>query len=153
MTRGKQVISLWDYDKESSSVTIPTVEIDETNLIVQDGFMDVFLIAVNGVSIGVAFKDTRVYKHDQIAGTPPSDKLSQRENKWLVQLTDDTLFTAYTMTIPCADLDLLDVADRGKMDKTLGAYTSLKTAIEQMYYLPNGNGVVVGDVIFVGRNL
>lgn len=153
MTRGKQVISFWDYDKEDSSVTIPTVEIDELNLVVQDAYMDTFLISVNAVSIGVAFKDTRVYKHDQIAGTPPSDKLSQRENKWLVQLTDAVTFKAYTMTIPCADLSLLDAADRGKMDKTLSEYTNLKSAIEQFYEAENGNSVVVGDIIFVGRNL
>lgn len=42
MARGKYVRSYWDFDKENSTSTIPTVEIDEANLIVQSGFMDVF---------------------------------------------------------------------------------------------------------------
>jgi hypothetical protein len=150
---GKQTLALWDYDKEVSTVSIPVIEIDEVNLVAQDALMDAFLVAIDAVSLGVVYKDTRVFKADQIAGTPPGSRSAQREKKWLVQMTGATSFRAYTMEIPEADLLLLDDQAKGKMDVDDAAYIALKAAIEAMYYGDAGESVVVGDIIFVGRNL
>lgn len=153
MAKGQYVVSLWDYDKEPTTVTVPTIVIDETTLVVQSAFMDTFLSAVQGVTIGVVYKETRTFEIDTIAGTPPGDNLAQRENKWLVQMTDDVTFDALVMTIGTADLSLLDDQNRGVMDKTNPAYTAIKLAIENFYVSKAGNGVTVGDLVFVGRNL
>lgn len=150
---GKHVLTLWDYDKESSTVTLPTVEIDETNLVAQEAFMDTFVTAVDGVSLGVIYKDVRTFKDDQIAGTPPASKEAQREKKWLVRMTGDTSFKPYTMTIPGADLALLDDQAKGKMDTSDPAYTLIKAAIENFYYGDAGESVTVQEIVFVGRNL
>lgn len=153
MAKGQFVASLWDYDKENTTVTIPTVVIDETNLVLQSGYMDTFLTALAGVTIGAIYKETRTFEIDQIASAPPDDNLAQRENKWLVQMTDDVTFDALTMTIGTADLSLLDDQNRGVMDKTDPAYTAIKLAIENFYVSKAGNAVTVGDLVFVGRNL
>lgn len=150
---GRQSLALWDYDKEPSTVTIPVIEIDEVNLVAQDALMDAFLAAVDGVSLNVVFKDTRIFKADQISGTPPGSRSAQREKKWLVQMSGDTSYKAYTMEIPGADLLQLDDQAKGKMDVEHAAYIALKAAIEAMYYGDAGESVTVGDVIFVGRNL
>lgn len=150
---GKQVLSLWDYDKESAGVTIPTVEIDATNLVAQSAFMDTFIVAVDAVSLGVIYKDVRTFVDDQIAGTPPIDKLAQREKKWLVRMTGNTSFKPYTMTIPGADLSLLDDQNKGNMDSGHASYSLIESAIENFYYGDGGEGVTVQEIIFVGRNL
>lgn len=153
MAFGQQTVSLWDYDKESSSVKVRTVEIDETNLVAQGAFMDTFLSAVAGVTLCEIYKDTRSYIIDLISGTPPNDKEAQREKKWLVQMTDDVTFDALEMTIPGADLDLLDENDRGRMDKDLTEFTLIKAAIENFHLSKYGNAVTVHELVFVGRNL
>ncbi len=153
MAKGQYVVSLWDYDKETGTVTVPTVVIDETNLVVQSAFMDTFLTSLANVTICEIFKETRTYFLDQITGTPPGDKQAQREKKWLVQMSDDVTFEALTMTIPGADLTLLDADDRGKMDKGLAQFTAIKASIENFYLSKYGNSVTVHDLVFVGRNL
>lgn len=150
---GRHTLAIWDYDREIGHVTVPTVVIDEINLVAQDAFMDAFVTAVGGVSLGVIYKDTRVFSAVQLAGTEPSDEDAQRELKWLVQMSDDVTFQAHTMEIPCADLQLLDALARGRMDETDAAYTALKAAIEDYYLTKAGNAVTVGHVILVGRNL
>lgn len=110
-------------------------------------------IALDAVSEGVPFKDTRTFIHTTIADAPPDDKESQREKKWVVQMREVDTFDPLTLTIPCAKLSLLDDANRKVMDKSLAEYTNLKTAVEQIYYTKLGKTVVVGDIVFAGRNL
>lgn len=153
MAKGQFVASIWDFDKENTTVTIPTVVIDETNLVIQAAYMDTFLTALQGVILGVIYKETRTFEIDTLAGETNDDNLSQRENKWLVQMSDDVTFDALTMTIGCADLTLLDDQNREVMDQSNPAYTAIKAAIENFYLSKAGNSVTVHDLVFVGRNL
>lgn len=149
----KYTLALWDYDGETSTVSFEGTTIDELNLVVQDGMMDALMTAVNGVSLGVIFKDTRIFDYGLIAGAAPNDKDAQREKKWLVRMHDAVTFKKHTLEIPCADLSLLDDQNKGQMDKTLGAYTDLEGAIQNFIRTEIGNPVIVDEVVFVGRNL
>lgn len=150
---GSQVVAFWDYDKESSSVSIPCVEIDAVNYVAKAAEMDAFTLAVKGVSLGYNYKESRVMDAFITPGVPPVDTDAQREKKWLVQMHDAVSGKAHTMEIPCADLSLLDTQARSVMDKTKAEYISLRDAIQALYLTDMGNAVVVDDVVFVGRNL
>jgi len=146
-------VSFWDYDKEPSTVTVEGLQITAANLDAQNTMMDAIETALAGVSLGVIFKDTRVFDYSLIAGTPPNDKEAQREKKWLVKMHDAVTFKPHKLEIPCADLSLLDDQNKGSIDKTSGAYTALESALQNYIRTEAGNPVIVDDVVFVGRNL
>lgn len=151
---GKFTLSVWDYDKESSTVSVPTVEIDETNLVAQNAAMATLYLAINAVCLGTIFKDVRTFEVNTYAGVAPNDRDAQREKKWVVKMRGDVTHKPYTMEIPCADLSLLDAEQRGSMDHDLTAYTDLVAAIEALYIPEFGDtAVIVEDIVFAGRNL
>lgn len=115
--------------------------------------MAAFYLAAADVSLGVIYKDRRVFDEALITGTPPSSDAAQRENKWLVKMVEADTYRNLRMEIPCADTSLLDVNSKGQMDKSGAEYIALKAAIEDLYLSDRDKAVVVGDVIFVGRNL
>lgn len=146
-------VSLWDYDKEPSSVTMEGLTITAANLDAQNTMMDAIETAIAGVSLGVIFKDTRVFDYSLIAGTPPNDKDAQREKKWLVRMHDAVTFKPHKIEIPCADLSLLDDQNKGSMDSSDAAYTALEAALQNYIRTEAGNPVIVDEIVFVGRNL
>ena len=66
---------------------------------------------------------------------------------------DATTFDVYSCEIPGANLTLLDAADRGRLDLSVGAGADLVTAFEAYVKSKNGNAVEVLEVIHVGRNI
>jgi len=153
MGNSRATFSVWDYDKETGTFSCPGVEIDEVNFVAQNALIAALFLAVGDVSKGQIYKDVRVFDEGLISGTPPGDDTAQRENKWLVRLTEADTWRKLKMEIPCADTGLLDVNSKGQMDKSDAKYIALKAAIEAYYLSDRDKAVTVGDVIFVGRNL
>lgn len=144
-----------DHDVEKSSVSFLIEEIVELNydeLLGVGGTVDTTLAAIAGVSIGTYSKKQVIAQDVAISSAPPANKFAQRENKWLVTYVDDTNGKQYQMTIPCANLDLLQPNSR-EMNTASGAGATLVAALEAGLRTPDDNGITVTKIIHVGRNL
>jgi hypothetical protein len=153
MAQGRLTLSFWDYDKETSTVTVPSLEIDETTLVAQNALMAAFFLAVGDMSLGQIYKDVRVFEESQVSGTPPSATAAQRESKWLVRMTEADTYRKLTMEIPCADTALLDADNRGAADPANADVIAFVSALEDLYLSDRDKAITVDEIIFVGRNL
>lgn len=153
MAVGALVLSFWDYDKENGTVKVPFATYDETTFVAAQAELDALRAAINGVTLGVNWKETRVLSEELIPGTPPNDKTCQREIRWLVRMTEATSLRPLTLTIPMADYSLLDPNNRGKMLITSGNGLTLKNAIEASYVSDRELQVTVDEIVMVGRNV
>lgn len=146
------VLSFWDYDKENGVCRVPGAVPTEETFDAFNTEFDTLRAAINGVTLGVNWKEVRILEEVLISGTPPNDKAAQRELKWLVRMTEDGTFKHPTFTIPMADVDLLDEANKGRLDLSAGAGLALKNSVEATYVTENGHTVTVDEVVLVGRN-
>jgi len=146
-----------DYTKEISSFSIGVNTLNAANLVTQQTAHIALRDAINAITLGTLVQsETTVDRHRTASpGTAASEAEAQREKKWLVRYYDGTDFTQYTVEIPCADLsflethsDSIDMLDAGIATE----WTDLKTAFEAVVRSPNGNAVVVTEVVYVGRN-
>lgn len=106
--------------------------------------------AVIGVTVGGEQQLVFVQKlpKDGSNNGASNNPLAQRENKFLVRMTE-TGGRRTNREIPCADLSLLAGSD--ELSLASGAGLTLKTAIEQHTLGPSGLAVVVNSIKFVGR--
>lgn len=146
-----------DYGHEISSMSVAVTALTAGNLVAQAALHDTLRSAVEAVSLCALVQLETVQDRHRVAapGTGASNKEGQREKKWLVRYYDGTDFTQYTTEIPGADLDLLEThADEIDMlDPTIASvWTDFKDAFEAVVRSPNGNLVVVTEVVYSGRN-
>jgi len=149
---GKFNLAFMDYDRERATFGVHTVVITDANFVAQDAFMDALKAAVDAVTLGQIYKDTRTYEVDYAIPSPPATPTAQRELKWLVKGYDSVLLTPWSVEIPTADLTLLE-ENTGRMDPLDAAYTTLVSAIQDLALSIAGNTVVVEEIVLVGRNL
>lgn len=152
MAIGSLVLSFWDYDKEVGTVKVPFASYDETTFVAAQAELDALRAAINGVTLGVNWKETRVLSEELIPGTPPNDPTCQREVKWLVRMTEADTMRSLRLEIPMADYALLNPTNKGKMLITSGAGQTLKNAIEASYVSDREKTVTVDEIVLVGRN-
>lgn len=150
---GSFTLAVIDYARERSTVGVNTVTIDALNIAAQDGLMDDLRAAIEAVSLGVFYKDTRTFEIIKALPEPPTDPAAQRELKWLVSGYDAVTLASWSMEIPCADTSLLDPANQDRMDPASAEYTALVTAVEAIARSIAGNAVSVLQVTLVGRSL
>ena len=149
---GRFTLSFTDYDRERSAVSVNVGDITSGVFDALVTSTNALQSAIEGVSLGLATSKQLATK--ELLAAPdeaPDDKLAQREAKWLVRAYDGITFASMTFESPCANLDLLQENSK-RMDISSGAGLTLKNAIEDTVKSPNGNDVVVVEVVHVGRN-
>jgi len=138
-------------------MNVAVTAITAANLVAQAALHDTLRSAVEAISLCALVQLETVQDRHRVAapGSGASNPEGQREKKWLVRYYDATDFTQYTTEIPGADLTLLEThADEIDMlDTSIAAvWTDFKDAFEAVVRSPNGNLVVVTQVIYSGRN-
>ena len=149
---GRFTLSFTDYDRERSAVSVNVGDITSGVFDALVTSTNALQSAIEGVSLGLA--TSKQLSTKELLAAPdeaPDDKTDQREAKWLVRAYDAVTFASMTFEIPCADLGLLQENSK-RMDISAGAGLTLKNAIEDTVKSPNGNDVVVVEVVHVGRN-
>lgn len=81
-----------------------------------------------------------------------TNKLAQRENKFLFSYRDNVTGTVYTAELPCADLTETD-SSASIVDLDSGSGLAAKTEWNANVLSPVGNATTLEQIKFVGRNL
>jgi len=146
-----------DFSGELSAATAslpPITAIDIAGTLVLIGLYET---ALDGIVLGQAAKSEIVMDRTVISAARPTNAVAQRESKWLVRYHGIVNNKKATMEIPCADLTLTGILIPGTdlMDLTQTQAAAWKDAFENMAVFPETDteGVLVDEVVFVGRNL
>lgn len=149
---GKYVISVLDYSKESSRMSVYTPELNAGNIVAQLALQATLHDAVEAVCLGTMYKSQSIAVETITPRVPPGNKAAQIETKWLVSCSDDVTGFPVSFTIPCASSDFItNNTDLMDLAGTEGA--ALVAAIEAVVKSKAGNAVSVVEIRLVGRNL
>jgi len=152
--RGEFASTRIDYDGETSSFGFRIAEITAANQVAQHALRVALTAGVNGICLGNGIKHVEANVDALLNQDPATDPLAQRENKWLVQFSDDVTGKKYKVELPCADLTKLDPNNRKSAEIGDAAEVdAFVTAFEAYALSQDGNAVTVTGITFVGRNL
>ena len=151
---GKYVKNYWEFGTEakSSQVGVFTPTLNAGNIAAQETLRAAFEAAVDAVSIGNSGSEEFTAEVTPVVRNPSTNPLAQRENKWLVTMSEATTGNAVTFTIPCADLSLL-AADGSNMDTASTEYADLVAAVEDFVRSNDGSTVTVTSIKFRARTI
>lgn len=108
--------------------------------------------AVEGVTIGVLQKATKVDSVDQVSSSNAASQWAQVELGLRITMNDATTGEQGYVTIPCPDLDNLTVVEDVVTLADAGVMAALVTQIEAHVLSRDGNAVTVERAEIVGRN-
>lgn len=150
---GKYLVTYRDFGTpgETSTMTVPIVDVNGANYAAQTAAIDAFMTALGPLVIGGI--DTRqlvAYVND--TKTTPASPYAQREQKWLVRYHEDVGGGGPThyMEIPCAKLDKLDPNGNDKINRADADVIAFISAFEGLVTV-DGHSVVVDDIVYVSR--
>ena len=151
---GKYTKNYWEFgtSAKSSQVSVYIPTLNAGNIAAQETLRASFEAAIDAVSLGNSGSEEFTAEVVKQVKNPSLNPLAQRENKWLVSMSEAGTGNAVTFTIPCADLSLL-AADGESMDTTSTEYADLVAAVEAFVRSNDGNAVTVVGVQFRGRTL
>lgn len=149
---GEYGLTFQDYSKEMSTVKVHTAAISAVNLVAETALALAFRTAVAGITSGSIRSERLLAYSNLLAGEPPTDVMSQRENKWLVTYEDTTSHVLYKQEFPTADLNFLGT-NTDEIDYTDLSVTAFIEAFELFVQSPTGGASNVLTIKFVGRNL
>lgn len=137
-----------DYGGEGSSVDLPVADA------IADADITTLFNAVDGVIIGAIGQSSLnlATAKDAGPGGAAADPFATRKGRWLVRYHDDTSLRKSRFTIACPDLALL-VSGSDFMNIGAGAGATLVAALNAQGEGPDGNGMVVDNIEFRGRNI
>lgn len=147
----KLIISTRDYSDESSKTTFEGIDLTGANFDAQNTLMDNLVAAAQAILVGHIYKDRRVAVESDIAGVVASP-YAQREMKWLVSFTDQTLGDRLNVELPAPALSFL-VPGSDLIDMTATEVVAFIAAFEAFYRVNGANTVNVETIRLVGRNL
>lgn len=143
-----------DYDSETSNVQIYHDVLTSGNFTALTGAIVTMYQAMDLMVTGTPESYRFANEYPLANAQAPTDPWSQREIKWRVDYTDDVTGEPFHITIPCADLDLLDPNDRAHAHiGDAGTVDAFVTAFEAVAKSPRGNAVTVVEITAVGRNI
>lgn len=148
---GKYNLQYIDYSKEVGSFGVHIPTLTDANTDAQVALLATLKTATDAITLGNAKQYQIVANTVDLSGVAAGSVYAQRENKWLVSYTDNVSGTAGTVTIPTADLSLLQ-ANSDQIDLTDAAVIAWIAAFEAVAKSPTGHSVTVVDMRFVGRN-
>jgi hypothetical protein len=149
--------TLLDQTEEKGTMSFPHGALTVASL---PGFLTEFgalRTAVTGLTRGTLSKEKIVLDETVLSTAVPGDNLAQRENKFLVVYRDTTSGKTYTMTIPTADLAVVEFAPGGGdviILNDAGPVAAFVAAFEAIARSPESDthNVEVMQMRFVGRN-
>jgi len=146
-----------DYSSEKSSWSINTVDLTAANVVAQQALIATLKSAVDAIVLTAETNDQLVFtKSGTGSGTPPSNAMAQRENKWLVRYVGDATFRVFSVEIPGADLSKLTTTPQTDFaDLTDPDISAFVAAFEAVVRSPDDptETVTVRNIQFVGRRL
>lgn len=151
---GKIVFSGKDYGSQSSSVNIPTIDVDAAGY---DNFIGVgvpsLLAAINGVLLH-DLDGQQVSVLSVPAGAKATSPAAQREQKWMVvcSFTNNSVPGTFKIELPMADPAFLS-PDSENLDLSSTEGAALKTQLETWGRSKYGDAITVQYAKLVGRNI
>jgi len=146
-----------DFSSEKSNWSINTVDLTAANVVAQLALIATLKTTVDAIVLTQPVADKVVYTGSGTgSGTPPTDPLAQRENKWLVRYVGDATFKVFSVEIPGADLTKLTTSPQTDFaDLTDPDIAAFVTAFEAVVRSPDDptETVTVRNIQFVGRRL
>ena len=151
---GKYNKTYWEFGTaaKASQVSVHIVTLTAGNLAAQEGLRADLEAAMDAISLGNNGSEEFVAEVTPVVKNPSTNPLAQRENKWLVTMSETGTGNPVSFTIPCADLSLL-AADGESMDTSLTEYTDLVSAVEAFVRSNDGSAVTVTSVKFRARTI
>jgi len=155
---GYAVITYRDHESEICSATIPGPDLSAANIDSQYSEITGIMNALGDVLLGQLQTQTVIAKVVNTGSGKASDEEAQRECKALVRCHDDTNYKRFSFEMPTVDLTTFATPGRFYIAGGTGhsvAWGSVVTAIEDdtTFLSPWQNGIVVDEIIHVGRNL
>lgn len=150
--QGKVTIKYNDYGGEGSTVQVNSTAITAANHDAQVAAMTSFIDAIAGITLGLKVRQ-QYGNVDQILANDShaANAFAQREGKWLVRYHDAN--NNWKLEIPCPDLSLLDVNNKGFLDLAGTEGAAFVSAFEAFVKSPDGLATTIDSVQHVGRNL
>lgn len=138
---------------ETGAFRVAVTTISAANYVAVTGALSTLKIAIQGITLGRFVREVIESGVVQIANTPASDPLAQRENKWLCRYHGDTLGQKFSVSLPTADVSL-HMTNSEFLDLSGGVGGTFKSAFEAVVKSPNdaSETVTLDSVQFVGRN-
>lgn len=149
----KLTLTYRDYSEpeETGTAQFTGTTLTAANFDAQATLMNALRAATANITLGSLKKEARTAVETLSPGALPASAFAQRETKWLVRYRDDVTGEPFRLEIPCADLDLLDPAQKDKADLTGVEMAAFVVAFEAFQLSPNGNAVTLIEVRHVGR--
>jgi hypothetical protein len=144
----------WEYGTaaKSSAVQVHSPALNAGNIAAQEALRAAFESAIDAVTLGTGGSEMFVATESDVARTPSTNPIAQRENKWLVSFVDGVTGLGGSFTIPCYDPSLLG-GDGESMDTGSAEYADLVAATEAFVRSNAGNTVTVTSIRFRARTL
>lgn len=151
---GKYSKVFWEYGTaaKASATEVFIPSLTAANFDAQEALRAAFEAAIDAISIGNSGSEQFVAVYTPVTKNPSLNPLAQRENKWLVTLSETGTGNPFTFTVPCADLSLL-AADGESMDTASDEYADLVVAAEAFIRSNDGNTGTVTSVRFRARTI
>ena len=151
---GRVKETFWEFggNAKASNTSVHTADLNAGNITAQLALAATFQASIEAISTGNPGTVEIVATTDEVAKTPSSEPVAQRENKWLISFTDDVTGLGGSFTVPCYTPSLLG-ADGEFMDSGAAEYTALVAATEAYVKSNTGNAVTVTSVRFSARNI
>lgn len=104
---GELSFSMRDHTNDPGSLTVPTIDLIETNITAQTALFNTLQGTISGVCLGnLVRKSVQATSSPLGVSGPASDPASQRENKAQVVFQNLTTFAPPRyLTVPCVDQD------------------------------------------------
>jgi len=135
---------------EKSSFQFTIADLSAANFVATTGALTTLWTNIQALLLGAPVSRRVIAITQEVAASPVTDPLAQRENKWLVRY-HDTSARKFTLELPTADLSLLDTGSEF-LDMTGTEAADFKTAFEAVAKSPvDQSAVTVDSIQFVGR--
>jgi len=141
-----------DFSKEQATTEIYIGAynvVDNPSTLTQFGEYET---ALGNMTLCNKVADNTTWFRTKFSKVIPTDVNAQREDKWLVRYQGNTTFSPYHFEIPGADRSIGMLAGTDIADPTSAEYIAFKTKFEVVGRTPEGEGVTLLDITFVGRN-
>lgn len=149
---GKYICTYRDYGTpgETSTVSFPSADINETNYVAQAAAADALRTAMEAIMIG-GIDQRQLVAWVEDTAVAPTDPFAQREIKWIVKYHETASGAKHDLEIPCADLAYLDPNANDKILMTDADVVAFISAFEGFVKREGTLDVEVDEILFVGR--
>lgn len=149
MAVGRITLGYRDHEAERRQLSFEIAEGSAANHDAQQTALDGVQAAIDAISTGVRYLDSRANHHDyDLSGGTPASGFAQAQSQWRL-VFQDTADAQFTVRVPCADLTLL-ATGTNQMDKTSSEYIALQTALDSFVLNPDtGDAGTLIDAFFI----